>query len=210
MIISNLLYKLYPGRRRTIKNLIKKIVSRLEGGEFYSITLRKIMKDYHGVDIGMYTHGSCFREYMFDTETTIGRYCSVAADAKVFTVNHPLEYKSTHAFFFNPALKICTNDEVKPSPLTIGHDVWIGDGVKIMPNVSNIGTGAVIGANSVVATNVPPYAIVVGHPARVVRYRFSKETIQTLLDSEWWLKPIEEISVNIDEYTQNYEEYLKN
>jgi virginiamycin A acetyltransferase len=203
-VISSILYKLYPGRGRTVRRFIRWIVFKLEGGQFYSKTLRKIMKDYHGVEIGMYTHGGCFEIHAFERETKIGRYCSIAVGAKGFTLDHPLEFKSTHGFFFNPNCGYIKAFPVKPIPLEIGHDVWIGDGAKILANVTSIGTGAVLGAGSVLSRNLPPYAVAVGHPARIVRYRFPVEVIDELLASKWWEKDIEEILPDIGEYTQNY------
>ena len=91
------------------------------------------------------------------------------------------------------------------TPLVIGNDVWIGDSVKIMAQVTNIGDGAVIGAGSVITKNVPPYAVAVGYPARIVRYRFSEEVIEKLLEDKWWEKDIEQIKPNIKEYQQPYE-----
>ena len=74
----------------------------------------------------------------------------------------------------------------------IGNDVWIGQNVTVMPGV-HIGDGAIIGANSVVAKDIPPYAIAVGNPCRVVRMRFDDELIDLLLQFKWWDKSIEEI-----------------
>ena len=74
----------------------------------------------------------------------------------------------------------------------IGNDVWIGQNVTIMPGV-HIGDGAIIGTNSVVAKDIPPYAIAVGNPCRVVRKRFDDELIEILLKLRWWDKSIEEI-----------------
>ena len=74
----------------------------------------------------------------------------------------------------------------------IGNDVWIGQNVTIMPGV-HIGDGAIIGTNSVVAKDIPPYAIAVGNPCRVVRKRFDDELINILLKLRWWDKSIEEI-----------------
>ena len=148
--------------------------------------------------------GSCFVPSQFDRCTTIGRYSSVAANVRVFNRSHPMEFKSTHAFFFNRNLKYCDKDLVDYIPLSIGHDVWIGDGAIIMPNVTEIGNGAVIAAGAVVNKDVPPYSVVVGNPARIVRYRFSKEVIDELLASKWWEKSIEEIRPTIHEYQKPY------
>ena len=73
-----------------------------------------------------------------------------------------------------------------------GNDVWIGQNVTVMPGV-HIGDGAIIGTNSVVAKDIPPYAIAVGNPCRVVRKRFDDELIEILLKLRWWDKSIEEI-----------------
>ena len=73
-----------------------------------------------------------------------------------------------------------------------------------LPHVTNIGDGAVIGAGAVVNKNVPPYAVVVGNPARVVRYRFSQKIIEELLASRWWEKSIEEIKPYIHEFQIPY------
>jgi virginiamycin A acetyltransferase len=200
-----LLFSLYRIPRGHVRNLVLWMVKKLEHGEFYSITLRKIFKHFHDVDIGMYTHGSCFQIYAADRGTTIGRYCSIARGVRILTENHPLEFKSTHGFFFNPELKYCNSRLVPPKPVTIGNDVWIGFNALILPGVTRIGDGAVIAAGAVVNKEVPPYAVVVGNPARVVRYRFSPEMIQKLLASRWWEKSIKEIAPNIDEYTRHFE-----
>ena len=110
-----------------------------------------------------------------------------------------------HGFFFNPGFKYCEENGVEYIPLNIGHDVWIGHNAIIMPHVKNISTGAVIGAGAVINKDVPPYAVVVGNPSRIVRYRFPKEIIDELLASCWWEKPIEELKPNISEFTRSYE-----
>lgn len=70
--------------------------------------------------------------------------------------------------------------------------MWIGYGVMITSSCHTIGTGAVIGAGSIVTHDVPPYAIVAGNPAKILRYRFDEETIEKLLESNWWeLEPKE-------------------
>lgn len=206
MFLSNLLYKLYGIKKNRLRTFIKKVIYRLEGGEFYSTTLRKIYKEYHNVEVGLYSHGGCFVPGAIDRFTKIGRYCSLATTVRVMNRNHPLEFKSTHAFFFNKRLKYCMKDPVEYIPLNVGNDVWIGHNAIIMPNVKEIGDGAVIAAGAVVNKNVPQYAVVVGNPARVVRYRFSKEKIEELLASSWWEKSIEEIKSRIDEYTKPYED----
>jgi virginiamycin A acetyltransferase len=75
----------------------------------------------------------------------------------------------------------------------LGHDVWLGYGVTVMAGV-NIGHGAIVAARSVVSSDVPPYAIAAGNPARVVRMRFSPEQIEWLLAIAWWDWPVELVS----------------
>jgi len=174
--------------------------------EFYSQVLRRIFTTYHKVEIGLYTHGGCFQPNVIDPHTKIGRYCSIASGVMVFNQNHPLDFKSTHGFFFNPGFGICNEYLAKFIPLEIGNDVWIGSRAIIMPNVRKIGDGAVVAAGAVVNKDVPPYAIVCGNPARIARYRFSKAKIAELLASRWWEKSIEELAEDRDEYTSPLED----
>jgi acetyltransferase-like isoleucine patch superfamily enzyme len=118
--------------------------------------------------------------------------------------NHPLSLKSTHALFFNPLLGIVDDDRLGSpiNPLEIGNDVWLGEYSVILPEVNRIGNGAVIGAGAVVSRDVPDYAVVLGNPARLVKYRFSEQTIQRLLDEKWWEKDIDELSANLADFQQ--------
>ena len=207
-IIGTFLYKLYAIKSRFIKRSIIYVIKKIEGGEPYSKTLRRIFKKYHNVDIGMYTFGGCFHPGQMDKYTTIGRYSSIARTAWVMNRNHPIDYKSSCALFFNPIFGFTKKDYIEYTPLTIGNDVWLGHNACIMPHVRNIGDGAIVAAGAIVNKDVPPYAIVVGNPARVVRYRFSKKVIDELLSSKWWEKTIEEIMPNIQEYQRTYEEHV--
>lgn len=193
---ASLLFKLYAIKRSFIRRAVRRLLRRAEGGNLYSPTLRKIFKEYHGVDIGLYmSSSSCFEPGTIDKHTTIGRYCSIADGVRVMNRNHPMERRSTHGFFFNPRLGFASTDTIEYIPLDIGNDVWIGSNALIMPHVRSIGTGAVIAAGAVVAKDVPPYGVVVGNPARVVRFRFPQEVIVELLDSRWWEKSIEELNM---------------
>jgi virginiamycin A acetyltransferase len=203
-MLNNMLFHLYKycESRASLRWLIFKYIYFIDGGEIRSILLRRIFSEYYGVDIGLYTHGGCFVPGFMDRFTTIGRYCSIARGARVINRNHPMEFKSTSALFFNPVFKIAATDPIEDIPLAIGHDVWLGHNSIIMPNVKEIGTGAVIAAGAVVNKDVPPYAVVVGNPARVVRYRFEKHIIDDLLKSKWWEKSIEELKPHLQEFQQ--------
>lgn len=88
----------------------------------------------------------------------------------------------------------------------IGHDAYIGLNVTIMPSVTSIGNGSVIAAGSVVVKDVPPFAIVGGNPAKIIKYRFSQQMIDQITQSAWWDKDINEIKENPSEF----ESFLKN
>lgn len=202
-MVKHALVRRYGSSGRTARRLIIKYVLEKEGGEFYSTTLREIYRVHYGVDVGLYTHGGCFRPRAFDHETTIGRYSSIAVTAYAATLNHPMDHKAMHGFFFNPKLGLVSTSLTR-SPLTIGNDVWLGHNSIIMPNVDTIGDGAVVAAGAVVNKDVPPYAVVVGNPGRVVRYRFDPPTIEHLLAERWWEKDIDGLRPSIDEYSGPY------
>ena len=201
-LVRECLYRLYRIPSINLRAVIRRQATRYEGGEFYSMTLRRIFRDYHNVDIGLYTHGYCFTPFAFDRHTTIGRYCSIAHGVRTMNRNHPMHFRSTHAFFFNPELGRCREDLVEYTPLEIGNDVWMGTNALILPNVRKICDGAVVAAGAVVNKDVPPYAVVVGNPARVVRFRFPEEVIADLLASRWWEKSIDDLEIK--EFTRPF------
>lgn len=192
MSYNRVLVRVYALRRRSVRRLVVRLCLALEGGEMRSKTLREIFRRFHDVDVGMYTHGGCFEVYSFGPKTMIGRYSSIARGAFAATLDHPMGRKSMHGYFFNPRLGL-VSEELSYSPLRIGNDVWMGYNSIIHSSVNEIGDGAVIGAGAVVFKDVPPYAVVVGNPGRVVRYRFDEETIMRLLAERWWEKDLEEL-----------------
>ncbi len=120
---------------------------------------------------------------------SIGRYCSIARNVTIGQnrKSHPLDWLSSHTGLVGLRQSLGglpqAHEETKQT--VIGHDVWIGMDVLILEGVT-IGTGAVIGAQSLITKDIPPYAIVVGSPAKVQRYRFDPPTIESLLASQWW------------------------
>jgi acetyltransferase-like isoleucine patch superfamily enzyme len=142
----------------------------------------------HDVEIGAYSYISPRTEIR---HAMIGRYCSIGDNVNMRGSAHPKEWLSSHPFAYqNIYPQACSYTP----PLTfgpygrktlIGHDVWIGSQAIILPGIA-IGTGAIVGAGAVVSKDVPAYAVVVGNPARVVKYRFGPDLIERLLQSEWW------------------------
>ena len=135
----------------------------------------------------------------------IGKFCSIACGARfLFTsANHTLRSLSTYPFplFFEEwglDKKNITAAWDNRGDIIIGNDVWIGYEAVILSGVT-IGDGAVIGARAVVTKDVPPYTIVGGVPAKVIRKRFSDEVISTLLKVKWWDWPVEQIKEHIAE-----------
>lgn len=111
----------------------------------------------------------------------IGKFCSLSWEL-LFLIARNHNYKALTTY---PKYGRSNISSKNPRQIIIGHDVWIGHGATIMGGVK-IGNGAVIGAKAVVAKDIPPYAIAVGNPARVVKYRFDEETIRKLLAVKWW------------------------
>ena len=142
----------------------------LEKGEFYSVTLRRIFKDYHKIEVGMYSYG-CFAPNHINALTRIGRYCSFARGVCIFNGNHPLDFRSLHPFFFNPNLGYVKQEKIKRRQIEIGHDVWVGRNAIITPSVKRIGNGAVIGAGAVVTkgTVIPSGSVYAGTPAKKIK-----------------------------------------
>ena len=195
-MLSKFLYKLYAFKSRKFRDLILRLIVGLEKGQMQSKTLRRIFLDYHGIEIGMYSYGGCFDPALIRAKTKIGRYCSFAGGVCRFNGNHPMEFRSMHPFFYYPDFGYVRKELVHRSELVIGNDVWVGQNAIILPSVNRIGDGAVIGAGSVVTKDVPDFAIVVGNPAKVIKYRFSKETQLKIKASKWWDKDIRDLDLD--------------
>lgn len=187
-------YKLYGQlKHHRIRSLIISKVAQKEGGIAYSETIRKIFKTYHGIEIGYGSYGGCFKISNIPPNVTFGNYCSIANGVLIFRANHPLSFFTTHPLFYNPTMGFVEKDMLNRPPLIIGHDVWIGANVIILPSVSMIGNGAVIGAGSVVTKDVLAYSVIGGNPARLIKMRFDSQTIDDLEESKWWTLKKEEL-----------------
>jgi len=146
------------------------------------------LKDYseiHNSTLGKYSYIS---QYSIINKTRIGKFCSIANGCYIGLWEHNT-YVSTHSFYlyehsgnFVKGYKNYDKDNIETK---IGNDVWIGANAVIMKGVK-VGNGAIIGASTVVTKDVPSYAIVVGNPGRIIKYRYDKKDIQWLEKIKWW------------------------
>lgn len=138
-------------------------------------------------------------------KTDIANFCAISWNVTIGPGEHDYSRVTSHSFLYNDF------NELKPShvvaynrfekPCIIGNDVWVGCNATILRGVT-VGDGAVIAANAVVTKDVPPYAIVGGVPAKVLKYRFSQDIINALLDIKWWDFPAHLIKNNSSVFGQ--------
>lgn len=124
-------------------------------------------------------------------DVTIGKYCQIGADVAMISTNHPINYLTT---YINKELLNGELQSIKEeNKIILGNDIWVGHGVRIVGNVS-IGNGAILASGAVVTKDVPPYAIVGGVPAKVIKYRFNQNIINEIEELKWWDKSDEELN----------------
>jgi acetyltransferase-like isoleucine patch superfamily enzyme len=141
--------------------------------------------------IGRYTAaGQMFR----CIEARLGAYCSIGDNVLINAGLHPANWLSTHGFQWARQSWDWAEEMAEPArlpafrtrrPVVIGHDVWIGANVVVLPGV-RVGNGAILGGGAVVTRDVADYTVVAGVPARPIRKRFSEDTIARLLRLRWW------------------------
>ena len=146
--------------------------------------------------------------------TSIGKFCSIGPNLVCGWGIHPINGVSTSPYFYSTAKQngstLAEKNLIEErKPIVIGNDVFIGANVTILDGVT-IGDGAVIGAGAVVSKNIPPYAIAVGSPIHIKKYRFTDEQITALLKIKWWdfddeiLKDINIMFFDIDGFINKF------
>lgn len=142
----------------------------------------------------------------------IGKFCSIGPDCKVGLGKHPSHtFVSTHPIFFSnlKQAQISFADKnyfQESEEITIGNDVWLGANVIVVDGV-DIADGVIVAAGSVVTKNIPPYAVVGGVPAKIIKYRFEKDEIEKLLELQWWDMDREYLKLNFKKF-HNIEIFL--
>ena len=129
-------------------------------------------------------------------QLTIGRFCSIADKVEILLGgNHRTDWVSTYPFGAFPEIWPEAGQDFHASrgDVVIGSDVWLGSGAMILSGVT-IGHGAVVAAHAVVVRDVPPYAIVGGNPAKLIRKRFDDDRIAALLETAWWDLPADRVA----------------
>ena len=119
----------------------------------------------------------------FGGKVTIGKYCQIGRDVAFHPTNHPITFPTTYvnSQLFGGELKSLKTEK----SITLGHDIWVGHGVIILAGVT-VGNGAILAAGSIITKDVEPYSIVAGNPARLIRKRFSDQSIEELEKLKWW------------------------
>lgn len=166
-------------------------------GTYVSVSERCVLRE---VTVGDFTYFERHAEAIY---AEIGKFCAIAANARINALEHPIERVTQHKASYRPneyfrwlGVDAGFKARRRAKRVRIGHDVWIGHGAVVMPGVS-IGNGAVVGANAVVMHDVAPYEIVAGVPARPLRARFPKDVAARLEKLAWWDWPLERLADSI-------------
>ena len=183
---------------------------RLAGGESHpgTVFLSAVVR-HPRMEVGAYTYASAFdppqdwagrlAPYLFDfspERLVIGKFCQIADGVTFITAsaNHRRDGISTYPFaIFGEGEREGRPSMPGPGPDTVvGHDVWLGRGAVVLPG-ARLGDGVIVGAGAVVAGEVPPYSVIAGNPARVLRARFDDRDVEKIRRIAWWDWPIEAI-----------------
>lgn len=165
----------------------------------------------HSCDVGNYTFINSGTTLFPGTK--MGKFCSIGKNCELGAFDHPTTWLSSSAVQYNLKLHFPDYVEdfdqkkiVRPKETIFGNDVWVGS-LAVVKRGLNIGDGAIIAGGSVVVRDVPPYAIVGGVPAKVLKYRFEEETIEDLMNLQWWDMDVEDLKdISFDDIDKAIEE----
>jgi virginiamycin A acetyltransferase len=170
----------------------------------------KLYKPYHITDsrVGKYTYVS---KNATISLTEIGAFCSIGPNLLCGWGIHPVSGISSHPMFYSAqkqnGISLVMKDKIEERKnIRIGNDVFIGANVTILDGIT-IGDGAIIGAGAVVSKDIPPYAVAVGCPVTIIKYRHSPEVIEKLLRIKWWNWDSEKLQ-NIEKYFDDVEGFV--
>ena len=163
-------------------------------GRYAAIGERVVLRE---VTVGDFSYFERHAEAIY---TTIGKFCSIAANTRINALEHPIERITSHKVSYRPneyfrwlGVDAAFKARRQAKTVTIGHDVWIGHGAVVMPGVS-IGNGAIVGANAVVTRDVGAYEIVAGAPAKLLRLRFPQDICRRIETLQWWDWPVDRLA----------------
>lgn len=167
---------------------------------------------FENVRFGDYSYTG---QFCFLQNAEVGKFANIAAMVRIGPTDHPMERPTLHHITYRRRMYgVGMKDDEgflnwrKEQVTYIGHDTWIGHGAIIMPGV-RVGNGAVIGSGAIVTKDVEPYSIVVGAPAKHLRYRFDKETREQLEAIQWWDWPYDVIKERIDDLSGDIHTFIE-
>ena len=167
---------------------------------------------FENVELGDYSYTG---QFCFVQNTVIGKFSNIAAMVRIGPTDHPYERPSLHHFTYRQKMYGFSEDDdgeffnQRANHKTyVGHDTWIGHGAIIQPDVT-IGDGAIIGSGAIVTKDIPPYAIAVGVPAKVIKYRFPPDVITALQRIKWWNWSYEKIKENAHDFHLDIMQFIE-
>ncbi len=198
-----------PELKKVDLDFIKKSIINSEIAETAKVYSPYNINNSH---IGAYTYIAPNSQISY---ATIGKFCSIGPDFKCGWGIHPTKGISTSPMFYSTykqnGITLSEKNKIEErKQIKIGNDVFIGRNVTVLDGIT-IGDGAVIGAGAVVSKDIPPFAIAVGSPIKVIRYRFTEEQRNKLMEIKWWdfneenLKEVEKYFFDIDIFLKKYE-----
>lgn len=188
---------------RKLERNLRKWVKKLRGGQDIPKLHRpqvRFRKKYPDFEVGTGTYGiPTVHDWQDGTTLRVGNYCSIAKNVQIFLGGqHRTDWVSSYPFpIYLPEAKHIKDFRISRGDVVIGSDVWLCANCTILSGVT-VGHGAVIASHAVISRDVPPYAVMAGNPAKLVRWRFDEPTRNALLESAWWSWPESEIHHVVD------------